>query len=175
MTPQLESAIARLKEKGDARGWAQAYEQELEDLRAAIKADAIQRIMKRDGCAATPAEKIVETDPDYFAHRETQRASIVARFKADAEYQAAKAEATQASLLTPDVLILEADNRALLSDRGSLLDANRSLLRARNEALAAIHSLGIEVADLHNQLRDANLTIGALEQRPSSAAAGVIP
>jgi len=111
MNAGLDAAIAKLKEKGEAAGVALTLEQSLEDDRAAIKADAIKRIMTRDGCAATPAEKVVETDADYFAHREKQRASIVARFRADAEYWAAKCEATQASLITPTMIELEAQLR----------------------------------------------------------------
>ena len=139
---------------------AQAHEQELEDDRAAIKADAIQRIMKREGLAATPAEKIVETDEAYFLHRQRQRFSVVDRFKADAEYQAAKAEATQASLITPDMIELEVKSERLSIAVKEVLAANRSLLQARNEALAMVESL-------HNQLRDANKTIADLEAAPT--------
>jgi vacuolar-type H+-ATPase subunit I/STV1 len=108
----LDAAIAILMLKGVALGQALALEQELEDDRAAVKADAIGRIMKRDGLAATPAEKIVETDEEYFRHRAKQRASIVSRFRADAEYQAAKSRATAASFRTPALIELE-----LLNDK----------------------------------------------------------
>lgn len=159
MSPELTAAISRLREKGDELARAYNYEHELEDDRAAVKADAIQRIMKRDGCAATPAEKIVETDLAYLRHREEQRSSLVARFKADAEYWAAKCEATQASLVTPDVMLLEADNRALMSDRGGLLDANRSLLIQRNEGLDIIADLKgilVKVSGANTDLVEAN-------------------
>lgn len=128
MNALLESAISKLKEKGEALGIALTLEQSLEDDRAAVKADAIKRIMTRDGCAATPAEKVVETDAGYFAHRAEQRASIVARFRADAEYWAAKAEATQASLITPTMIDLEFENGHLRADRAALV---RSLDDAR--------------------------------------------
>lgn len=112
----FESALARLIYAGEALGDATAHEQELEDDRAAIKADAIVRVMKRDGLAATPAEKIVETDEEYFKHRAKQRASIVARFRADAEYQVAKATATQASLITPAMIELQTKIAGLEKD-----------------------------------------------------------
>jgi hypothetical protein len=104
----LEQALEALTAKGDALGNALALEQELEDDRAAIKADAIRRVMKRDDLAATPAEKIVETDEQYFQHRAKQRASIIARYRADAEYKAADAAATHASLITPAMVELQA-------------------------------------------------------------------
>jgi hypothetical protein len=115
VTPTLTAANAKVEAKADALARAYNYEHELEDLRAAIKADAIKRIQKRDGLAATPAEKIVETDEEYFAHRGKQSAAVVARFKADAEYWAAKCEATQASLITPEVLLLESKLATLKS------------------------------------------------------------
>lgn len=136
MNAQLTAAIAKVKEKGEAMGVALTLEQELEDDRAAIKADAINRVMERDGVAATRAEKVVETDHEYFHHRAKQRMSIVARFKADAEYWAAKVEATQASLITPDVLALEAE----ISELREAIDEITSLardLKAENKSLAA--------------------------------------
>jgi hypothetical protein len=108
MSETFEHLLATLTAKAEALGDATAHEQELEDDRAAIKADAIVRIMARDKIAATPAEKIVETDQEYFKHRAAQRASIVARFRAEAEYEAAKAAATRASLITPSMVELQA-------------------------------------------------------------------
>jgi hypothetical protein len=112
----LELLLEQLTAKGEALGNALAHEQELEDDRAAIKADAIVRVMKRDGLAATPAEKVVETDEQYFQHRARQRASIVARYRADAEYKAANAAATQASLITPVMVELQAKISGLETD-----------------------------------------------------------
>lgn len=127
MTPQLENAIAKLKEKAEALGEARAEEQRLEDERGLLKELAIQRIMLRDRCAATPAEKIVESDGEYMGHRIAQRYSVVKRFRADAEYQAAKAETTQASLITPDVF-------ALSEEIGEYVDSLK-LLREENARL----------------------------------------
>jgi hypothetical protein len=112
----LTELLEELKAKAEALADALNHESELEDDRAAIKADAIVRIMKRDSLAATPAEKIVETDEQYFKHRAAQRASVVARFRADAEYEAAKAAATQASLITPSMIELQTKITGLEKD-----------------------------------------------------------
>jgi hypothetical protein len=150
MSPALENATAKVRATADALARAYNYEDELKDLRAAIKADAIKRVMKRDGLAATVAEKIVETDAEYFAHREKQRESVVLRFKADAEYWAAKVEATQASLITPDVFALteEIDELTIsvlnANDRVTEYAATVKLLKDQlalaNEAIAHLQS-----------------------------------
>lgn len=62
----------------------------LEDERALIKPEAIRRIMESRGIAATPAEKIVEADPEYAAHREKQRDAEVVKWAAAAAYESAK-------------------------------------------------------------------------------------
>ena len=172
MTPQLDAAISKLKEKGEALGIALTLEQSLEDDRAAIKADAIRRIMVRDGIAATPAEKVVETDEAYFLHREKQRASIVARLRADAEYWAAKAQATQASLITPDVFNLETENerRALEIEerRGEIeevVNANHSLLSQRNHANAERNAARDLADGLKQKLDERDDTISLLNER----------
>jgi len=66
---------------------------ELEDQRALIKPEAIKRIMAAQGIAATPAEKIVESDPEYAAHREKQRAAEREKWAALAAWEAAKLRA----------------------------------------------------------------------------------
>jgi hypothetical protein len=163
----FESALARLIYAGEALGCALAHEQELEDDRAAIKADAIKRVMVRDGVAATPAEKVVETDPQYFEHRAKQRASIVERFKADAEYWAAKAEATQASLITPDVFTLEAKNAVQEKIIDQLDSANKELTKrtvalmrerddARYEAREEMRETIVLITDTNARLQAAN-------------------
>lgn len=155
----LTSLLEQLVAKGEAAGQALAHEQELEDDRAAIKADAIVRIMKRDSLAATPAEKIVETDEQYFLHRAEQRASIVARFRAAAEYEAAKAAATQASLLTPSMIELKAKITGLekdLKEAKRALDLKEIALRRANGFLADrirdVDNLGTENKKLRAQL-----------------------
>lgn len=147
MNAQLTAAIARLKEKGDELGEALAYEQGLEDQRSLLKELAIQRIIERDKCSPTTAKDIVRSDLEYMNHRNAQRAATVAHYRADAEYEAAKAEATQASLITPDALLLMASNDALLGQRDHWK-------HVANDEHAAVVSLGTEVADLQNQLRD---------------------
>lgn len=62
----------------------------LEDERALIKPEAIRRIMESRGMAATPAEKIVEADPEYAAHRAKQRDAEVVKWAAVAKYEASK-------------------------------------------------------------------------------------
>jgi hypothetical protein len=148
MNAHLQSSIALLRVAGTVLGEARAYEQQLEDERPLIKEMAIIRIMEKDKIAATRAEKIVESDLEYMKHRVAQRASIVARFRADAEYHAAIAEATQASLITPDLFALEAD-------LAELAEANNSLLHARKEAEKIAR-------DFENRLNDANATLDHL-------------
>jgi hypothetical protein len=151
MTPQLESAIAKLKEKGEALGRARAYEQQLEDERGLIKELAIIRIMGKNKCAATPAEKIVESDPDYMEHRIAQRTSVVTRFRAEAEFWAAKVEATQASLITPDVFALSEEINELTI---SVLNANDKI----TEYAGTLKLLREENARLQRELNASRLT-----------------
>jgi hypothetical protein len=68
---------------------------ELEDERALIKPQAIRRLMD-SGAASSPtaAEKIVEQDPEYAAHRRRQRDAEVEKWAAAANYEAAKLTAT---------------------------------------------------------------------------------
>lgn len=68
-------------------------EMELEDERPIVKAEAVKRIMARDGIAATPAEKIVETDDVYAAHRRKQYAAVVEKQQAYGAFEAAKRRA----------------------------------------------------------------------------------
>lgn len=160
MTAALESAVAKLKARADALGLALTLEQSLEDDRAAIKADAIKRVMVRDGIAATPAEKIVETDAYYFEHRDKQRDSIISRIRADAEYWAAKCEATQASRITPDVFVLDAENAELERHIGEVIEANKSLLHSRNGTREANAELVAANRELAEQLAVANEMLG---------------
>jgi hypothetical protein len=153
----FESALARLIYAGEALGEALAREQELEDDRAAIKADAIVRVMKRDGLAATPAEKIVETDEQYFLHRAAQNASIVARFRADAEYHAAQAAATQASLITPSMVEL----KAKISSLEAQLKTSKSETQVREVALRRANGfLADRIRDV-DELTKANRELSA--------------
>jgi hypothetical protein len=59
-------------------GKARAMEMELEDERPLIKAAATKRLMEAGAAtSATAAEKIVEADPEYAAHRVRQREAVV--------------------------------------------------------------------------------------------------
>lgn len=63
----------------------------LEDERALIKPQAIRRLMDSGAAtSATAAEKIVEADPEYAAHREKQRDAEVVKWAAAAAYESAK-------------------------------------------------------------------------------------
>lgn len=62
----------------------------VEDERALIKPEAIRRIMESRGMAATPAEKIVESDDLYAAHREKQRDAEVMKWAAVSKYESSK-------------------------------------------------------------------------------------
>jgi hypothetical protein len=88
-----EKAIAAIEAAAERLGAACRDEMELEDERPIVKAAAVRRIMERDGIAATPAEKIVETDGEYAAHRRRQYAAVVEKQRAFGEYEAAKRRA----------------------------------------------------------------------------------
>lgn len=67
-------------------------EMELEDERPLIKVSAIKRLMDIGAAtSATAAEKIVEGDPEYAAHRVQQIDAVVARIRARGQYDAAVA------------------------------------------------------------------------------------
>ena len=104
----LEELIEIMTAKSEALADARNHESVLEDNRGLVKEIAIIRIMRERKMNSTPAEKIVESDEEYAAHREKQRAAVVARFRAEAEYKAACAQVTRASLITPGVAELTA-------------------------------------------------------------------
>jgi hypothetical protein len=105
------AAIQDIREAANDLGWQCAQEMELEDRRPLVKRDAIQRIMVRDGIAATPAEKIVETDEAYMQHRAKQRAAVVETYRARGAYEAAKLEAA----LAVEMLRVEQQNQRTVS------------------------------------------------------------
>jgi hypothetical protein len=88
-----EQAIAAIEAAASRLALACRDEMELEDERPIVKAAAVRRIMERDGIAATPAEKIVETDQEYAAHRRRQYTAVVEKQRAFGEYEAAKRRA----------------------------------------------------------------------------------
>ena len=94
-----ETQIAAIDDAAERVALACKVEMELEDQRPIIKADAVRRIMARDGIAATPAEKIVETDGEYAAHRNRQTMAVVEKQRAFGAYEAAKLRARLAVTL----------------------------------------------------------------------------
>lgn len=86
-------AVTAIEAYSDRLALACRAEMELEDERPIVKADAVRRIMARDSIAATPAEKIVETDAEYAAHRRRQYDAVVEKQRAFGAYEAAKRRA----------------------------------------------------------------------------------
>jgi hypothetical protein len=83
----MEQAAYRL-------GQAREMEMALEDGRALVKRDAIQRIITSGAASsATAAEKIVEQDAEYAAHRLKQREAVIATQLCWASYEAARIRA----------------------------------------------------------------------------------
>lgn len=95
----MHPLVTRITESADALADATAYEMRLEEQRPLVKAEAIQRLMQHGAAtSATAAEKIVEKDPEYAAHRELQVQAVVARIRAWGQYEAAKAAAALPSV-----------------------------------------------------------------------------
>lgn len=92
-------AIEQIEVAAGALAVACKVEMELEDKRPLVKADAVKRIMQRDGIAATPAEKIVETDADYLALRRLQTLAVVETIRARGAYEASRRRADLAVAL----------------------------------------------------------------------------
>lgn len=94
-----EQAIAAIEAAGERLAAACRQEMWLEDQRALVKALAIRRLMTTTNPdtekphSATSAEKVVETDAEYAAHRARQADAVVETIKARAAYEAAKRRA----------------------------------------------------------------------------------
>jgi hypothetical protein len=88
-----ENAIAEIETAAQRVGAACRAEMELEDERSVLKPQATRRIMTRDSLAATPAEKLVETDEEYASHRRRQAEAVVEKHRAFGGYEAAKLRA----------------------------------------------------------------------------------
>lgn len=102
MTDRIERArraIAQVTAAGERLAQAAARVQELEDARPMIKSAAIRRLMTTTNeetqkpHSASSAEKIVESDAEYFAHRQLQRDAEVEKHRAYAAYEAARLDA----------------------------------------------------------------------------------
>jgi hypothetical protein len=92
MSMSLDGRIAQVFEAAGAVAAAKNTESRLEDERALVKRDAIKRLLD-SGAAPSPtaAEKIVESDADYAAHRALQRQATLATMLAWASWEAARA------------------------------------------------------------------------------------
>lgn len=90
---------------GERLAQAVARVQELEDERAIVKSQAVRRLMLTNNedtgkqHSASSAEKIVEVDGEYAAHRKLQRDAEVEKQRAYAQYEAAKLRAKLAVVL----------------------------------------------------------------------------
>jgi hypothetical protein len=88
----LDAAIAAMTDAGRALGEAKADEMRLEDERALVKRDAIKRLVESGAASsATAAEKIVEQDETYAAHRAHQRGQVIEVQTKWAGWEAARA------------------------------------------------------------------------------------
>lgn len=139
MSKQLDDLIEALKAKGEALGDARAHASQLEDQRPILKEMAIIRVMERDKISSHAAKDIVKTDVAYMEHRTVQRAAGIALCRAEAEYEAAKAAATQASLITPSMIELQLRITVLEKDLRQAkreTDLKQVVLRKANGYLA---------------------------------------
>lgn len=99
----VAESIQRVRDAARALGEARAAEQALEDGRALVKRDAITRLLAAGRAASvTAAEKVVEEDEAYAAHRASQRAAVVATQVAWGEWEAAKLDGQLAVALAVD-------------------------------------------------------------------------
>lgn len=107
MNTETDDLIDAIEATAAALGLARAAEQALEDERPLVKSAAIRRLMGTENPetgkphSASSAEKVVETDAEYMAHRRAQRDAVVATQEAWGRYEAAKQRAALAVQLTP--------------------------------------------------------------------------
>jgi len=88
--PSLAEALNALTRAGAALAEATCREMELADERALVKDAAIRRLVETgQERSATAAEKFVERDAEYAAHRRKQYEAVVARITAQAAYEVA--------------------------------------------------------------------------------------
>ena len=98
-------AVAAIENAAERLALAIKTEMTLEDERPLVKAQAVRRIMERDSIAATPAEKIVESDAEYLAHRKRQYDAVVETIRARGAFEASKRRA--------DLEVAQIDNALL--------------------------------------------------------------
>jgi hypothetical protein len=85
--------IALVSDAGENLARAMDLELELQALRGIRKDEAVRRVVQAKGIAATPAEKIVEEDAEYFAFLKECRSSVADRIRAEAQLSVAKLRA----------------------------------------------------------------------------------
>lgn len=89
-----DDAVQAIINAGDRLAEARANEMALEDERPLVKDEAIKRLMQHGAAtSATAAEKIVEKDAEYAAHRAKQVEAVREAIKARAYYDASVARA----------------------------------------------------------------------------------
>lgn len=88
-----EQAVEAIERAAERLAIATQREMMLEDRRPLVKADAVKRIMQRDSIAATPAEKIVESDDGYLTLRVEQYGAVVETIRARGAFEASKRRA----------------------------------------------------------------------------------
>lgn len=131
-----EQAIVAIEQAAERLAVACKMEMILEDERPIVKALAVKRIMARDNLAATPAEKIVESDMEYLDHRKRQYDAVVEKQRAYGAYEAAKRRADVAidmgmllagstQFAEPQTGELQYDGRAIANALAKHLDSVR--------------------------------------------------
>jgi uncharacterized protein YajQ (UPF0234 family) len=92
-------AIEAIEQAAERLALATKTEMELEDFRPILKSQAIRRLMATENPetgkphSASSAEKVVEVDAEYAAHRRDQYNAVVETIRARGEYEAAKRRA----------------------------------------------------------------------------------
>lgn len=93
-----DEVLANIERYAQQYGLAVAEEMEMEDERALIKAEAISRLMQYGvASSVTAAEKVVEKDAEYAAHREKQIKHALHKYTVAGLYQSAIARARLAA------------------------------------------------------------------------------
>lgn len=93
---KARDSVAWIESAAERCAHAHRIVQELEDRRASIKAAAIMRLMLTENPltkkphSASSAEAVVETDAEYFAHRQEQASAEVERWRSLAAYSSSK-------------------------------------------------------------------------------------
>lgn len=112
------AAILAIEAAGTEYADAVEYERGLEHYRPRAKAEAIARIMATENPetkrqhSASSAEKIVETDPDFWQLCQDQRAAAAATIRARARYEAARRTADL------EVALVQASTQVLVHSGG---------------------------------------------------------